>query len=179
LLKGEQERIGKSLKSITGTLDTYQAEYTEIAKNFNSVFELLDDCGKAYRLANDFERRCFNQALFEKIRVYENLAIEIDYAEPFDKLLNPAVFELKREFEKISRGKSNGQPKPAAHCSLLGMLNTWTSFFYSAGSSMGFLVRETVLQPQKGGEEAVQREISSAGAPAGARTGGFRGFQVL
>jgi hypothetical protein len=149
LLKEEQERIGKSLKSITGTMDAYQAEHTEITKYFNYVFELLDDCGKAYRQANDFQRRCFNQALFEKIRVYEDLTIEVDYAEPFDKLLNPAVFELKREFEKIIRGKNDGQPNAAARRSLLGMIATWASFFYGAGSSMGFLVHSTGLEPAR------------------------------
>jgi uncharacterized protein YukE len=67
LLKEEQERISKSLRGIANQIEAYQSEYTEIAKNLNHVFELLDDCGRAYKLAGDFERRCFNQAIFSKI----------------------------------------------------------------------------------------------------------------
>ena len=151
LLKDEQERIGKSLKDITGTMAAYQSEYTETAKNFDYVFELLEDCGRAYKLADDFQRRCFNQALFEKIRVYEDLTIEVDYADPFGTLLDPAVFELKREFDKNIHGKGAGQPKSVALLSFLDIVPTKTAKiirnFFSVGLSKSILVPAKGLEP--------------------------------
>ena len=87
LMKQEQERISRSLKGITSQMAAYQSESTEISHNVHDICELLEDCGKAYRLAGDHERRCFNQALFKRILVYDDLNLEGDYAEPFDKLL--------------------------------------------------------------------------------------------
>jgi hypothetical protein len=48
-----------------------------------------------------------NQAIFNKIKVFDDLKIEMEYAEPFDIILNPAVFEFKREFEKRKTGCPN------------------------------------------------------------------------
>ena len=118
LLKEEQDRIGKSLNNITNQIEAYQAEYTEIAKNLGYVFELLEDCGRAYKWAIDFDRRCFNQAIFKKIRVHEDLTLEVEYAEPFDTLLDSRVFMLKSEFEKNIRNNCDEQHKSAAHLSL-------------------------------------------------------------
>ena len=110
------------------------------------MFELLDDCGRAYKLADDFQKRCFNQALFERIRVYEDLSIDADYAEPFDTLLDPAVLELKHEFEKKNQGERDGRSESAAHLSLMEFLSTLKvqtrtkiADFFGAGLSMDYL----------------------------------------
>ena len=54
-------------------------------------------------MAGDFERRRFNQAIFKKIVVHEDLTLDVEYTEPFDAVLNPNVFMLKNEFEKHAR----------------------------------------------------------------------------
>ena len=156
LLKEEQDRIGKSLKKIVSTIESYQVEYAETSKNLNYVFELLDDCGFAYKLADDFQRRYFNQALFDKIRVYEDLTIEVDYTESFETILNPAVFELKREFEENILNSKDGQSVLDAHFTLTDFLNslkTETSLkvvnFFSAGLSKDFQLRLTGLEPAR------------------------------
>ena len=156
LLKEEQDRIGKSLKNIASQIDAYQAEYTEIAKNLDCAFELLDDCGRTYKLADDFARRCFNQALFKKISVQDDLTLEVDYAEPFDTILDPNVVIVKKEFEKNKQSIVDGQFESAAHLTLLdfiGSLKTKTSTkiinFFSAGLSKDLLVRLTGLEPAR------------------------------
>jgi len=146
LLKEEQDRIGRALKNINGQMEAYQAESAEVADNLNSVFELLDDCGRVYQLAEDFERRCFNQALFKKILVYDDLTLGVEYAEPFETLLDPRVFELKNEFHKNIQNMKEEQPEPAAPLSLLDFLSSSTPTnlkninFFSAGWSMDLLV---------------------------------------
>lgn len=153
MLKEEQERIGRSLKNIIHQMEAYQNEYAESSKNLNSVFELLDDCGRAYRLANDFQKRCFNQAIFEKILVFEDLTLEAGYVKPFDAILNPQFFTLKSRFEKNILGNGSGQPKSTAHCALLNIndtINTETSGnFFTAGLSMDFLVPAVGLEPTR------------------------------
>ena len=150
LLREEQARIGETLKSITSTMEAYQAEYTEVSQNFNHVFELLDDCGRAYRLAYDYPKRCFNQALFEKILVHEDLNIEVDYAESFDVILDPNIFILKSKFEK-NACNSNGQPNSTAHTAFRDFIsneNTKTSSnFFTTGLSMNLLVPDAGLEP--------------------------------
>gem|GEM_PF-1734966 len=153
LLKEEQERIGKALKNISYQMESFQAEYAEVRENLNDVFELLDDIGRAYRLADDFERRCFNQALFKKILVYEDLTLDVEYAEPFNKLLDPMVLELKGEYEKSIEDKKDGQPEAAAHLSFLDFLSSLTQTgrkildFFGASWSKDVLVRVTGLEP--------------------------------
>ncbi|MCL2853840.1 MAG: recombinase family protein, partial [Defluviitaleaceae bacterium] len=141
LLKDEQERIGKSLKGIEATMNAHKVRHIEMTKNLNDVFKLLEDCGRVYRMADDYEKRCFNQALFERVRVYDNLTVDADYADPYDLILDPAVFELKGSFERNIQNKEDGRPIPEAHLSLENILDSaqTTNNFFTAGSSKSIL----------------------------------------
>ncbi|WP_291528543.1 hypothetical protein, partial [Bacteroides sp. UBA939] len=146
LMKQEQERISRSLKGITSQMAAYQSESTEISHNVHDICELLEDCGEAYRLAGDYERRCFNQALFKRILVYDDLNLEGDYAEPFDALLDPAVFMLKGEHARMTK---EGDGQADAHRSLfdiISAINTKTSTnFYRAGLSKDILYQDVTF----------------------------------
>ena len=96
----------------------------------------------------------FNQALFEKIRVYEDLTFDVEYAEPFETLLNPAMFELKHEFEKDMENIIDEQSEPTAHhsfsdvfCDLKTKTSLKISNFFSAGFCFDLLVREMGFEP--------------------------------
>ena len=153
LLKEEQERIGKALKNITNQIGAYRTEYDEISSNLNDVFTLLDNCGLAYKLAGDFERRCFNQALFDKIYAHEDTDVVAEYAEPFATLLDPNIFVLKSEFEKHTSDIQDGRPQTAAHLSLTALLKKCktktSSIFHSAGLSMNLQLPKTGLEPAR------------------------------
>ena len=95
-----------------------QAEYTGIVKNMDLVLELLDDCGNMYRQADDFQRRCFNQAIFERILVHDDLTLDVEYAEPFDTLLNAKVFTLKSRFEAFIQNECGGDSRKVTHRTL-------------------------------------------------------------
>ena len=153
LLREEQERLGKSLKSIQNQVEAYSAEYTETTKNLNLAFELLDDCGKIYRLADDFERRCFNQAIFKRILVREDLTLEVEYAKPFNIILDPRVFMLKSQFEKMFND-NDGQCIHTARQTAFDVLNLLklkpaVKIFLTAGLSNDCLVREAGLEPAR------------------------------
>ena len=143
LLKEEQDRIGKSLGSIKSRMAGCQAEYAEIAKNMGLALELLDDCGNMYRQADDSQRRGFNQAIFTRILVHEDLTLEMEYAEPFDTLLNSKIFILKSQFERFLQKECDGRPERTSRRTLadfLASLKTQTSsIFHTAGLSIDFL----------------------------------------
>ena len=130
LLKEEQERIGRSLRNVAGRIETLQAEHTEISQNLNDVFELLDDCGKAYSLAGDYEKRCFNQALFEKILVHDDLTLTADYSAPYDAIFDSGILEMRGECRNLYYDKVQTH-----------------AFFTSMGLSMDNLVRLRGLEP--------------------------------
>ena len=149
LLKTEQERIGRALKGITSQMATYQAEYSITSANLSAALTLLDNCGRAYKLAGDYERRCFNQAVFNRIFVSDDgITLESDYNEPFDILLDPHILALKSEYEKK---KSNEQPEAAAHLAMPNSLDSiktkTTSIFFTGGLSKNHLMRLRGLEP--------------------------------
>ncbi len=153
LLKEEQERISKSLNKIVGQMAAYTDEYSQTIVNLDDALTLLEDCGKAYRLASDSERRCFNQALFKRILVYEDLKLDAEYAEPFDALLDSRVFMLKHESEKYSDTENAGQEKSPAQFSLSDLISAHkpqtSTFFNGAGLSKDILVRIRIPYPNK------------------------------
>ena len=154
LLKEEQGRIVAALKGITSQMAAYQAECTTTAQNLNDALTLLDNCGRVYKLADDFQRRCFNQAIFSRILVHDDLTLDTEYLEPFDTLLNPNICVLKSEFEKqIHGGICEGQfcaTKQLTLADFLKSIKTQTRTkirnFFSAGLSTDQMVRETGLE---------------------------------
>ena len=152
LLREEQERINKSLSAIKSQMEAYRADYEEVVQNMNLTFELLDDCGRAYKLAGDFERRCFNQAIFKRILVHEDLTLQVEYNEPFNIILDSKVFILKSHFEKMLPNSNDGQRNCAGHHTIVDILNSIklkpsVKNFFSDGLSKDLMVRITGLEP--------------------------------
>ena len=115
LLKAEQDRISKELRNVNSQMDAYQGEYIKASVVLSDAFKVLDDCGRTYRESDDYDRRCLNQAIFKQIKVYEDLTLAVDYAEPFATILNSDTLTLKKCFEQEYRDKCDEQPKSVAH----------------------------------------------------------------
>ena len=103
-------------------------------------------------MVNVIGDRCFNQALFERILVHEDTGLDVEYAAPFDTLLDQNLFTLKGEVERNIRDIEDGQTQSAAHLSLADFAknrrNAKTgTFFNSAGLSKSILVRLRGLEP--------------------------------
>lgn len=63
-------------------------------ENLRYVFELLEDCGKVYKYADDQSRRYLNQALFKKILVHDDLSLSVEYNAPFEAIVSPSALYL-------------------------------------------------------------------------------------
>lgn len=122
LLKEEQTRIGKTISAINDQIAACQAEFANASKNIGAALDLLNNCGEIYRLADDFARRCLNQAIFKRILVYDDLTLDVELAEPFDMILNTNVFTLKQVFERQQDENENEQHLCAAHLTLADLL---------------------------------------------------------
>lgn len=94
LLKEEQAQISKSLTYIDEKIKAYDMELDTAKENLCYVFELLEDCGKVYKHADDQARRCLNQALFKKIFVHDDLSLSVEYNAPFEAIVSPSALYL-------------------------------------------------------------------------------------
>ena len=96
LLKEEQREISKTLTNINERMKAYNIELDDAKENLRYVFELLDDCGKVYKFADDQEKRLLNQALFKKILVYDDLSLSAEFNTPFDTVISPSAQYLSK-----------------------------------------------------------------------------------
>lgn len=87
LLKSEQDRIARSLAEVGNQLDSVGLNYGGMLKKLHTMFDYAVYCHKAYMRAQPQERRLLNQALFNRIRVFES-RVEFDLTEPFAYMLN-------------------------------------------------------------------------------------------
>lgn len=69
-------------------------ELDTLKENLRYVFELLKDCGKVYKQADDQSRRYLNQALFKKILVHDDLSLSVEYNAPFEAIVSPSALYL-------------------------------------------------------------------------------------
>ncbi|SBT28689.1 Recombinase [Propionibacterium freudenreichii] len=91
LLKREQDRILAELDQVTRRIDAHHGEYTDARAHLDDSLNLLEHCADIYHRCDDANRRLCNQAFFTKIYVEENDDLRVDYARPFEMLLDPAI----------------------------------------------------------------------------------------
>lgn len=102
------------------------------------VFDLIEDCGKTYRYANDNIKRLMNQAIFSKIWIEEDGKISTEFTEVYNKLIQTADRELKAE----------NKPAHAEACAdyIRKLLKSCSNFF-GQGLNNDFLVGREGLEP--------------------------------
>lgn len=88
LLKTKQDEITKALLDIDDQIAAHDTHYEIISDRLKQALDLIEDCVSAYRNAPDQIKRAFNQAIFEKILVYNDGEISAEFNEPFDILLD-------------------------------------------------------------------------------------------
>lgn len=105
LMKSEQADISKKLSAINYEIKMHNTTFDEILVNLETALDLIEDCGKAYRLADEHTKRLLNQAIFKKFKIYcddnEQVLIEPELTEPFDLILEP----VKQDIQLIESAK--------------------------------------------------------------------------
>ena len=105
LLKSEQQKIAKELAAIEHEIRIHNTTFEGLTENLQLSLDMIEDCGKYYRNANNTTKRLLNQAIFKKIYVSnaedDELKIELQFRAPYDQILEP----IKDELAKINRAK--------------------------------------------------------------------------
>ena len=116
---------------------------------------LTEDIQRAYRQAGPSERRLFNQAFFEWLKIEDETVVSHKLAEPFDRLSGPKPYaELATEAlaERLVPGWDR-KPVAEGMAELISEqgLNARTSgpFFEAGGSNVESMVRAEGLEPPR------------------------------
>lgn len=114
LMKSEQQKIGKQIAAIEREIKANEYTFDIIQKRLKDALNLIEDCGKTYRLANDRIKRMMNQAIFSKLWVESNGCVTAEFAEPFRTLVNAAqadiVYDRKEEFRGTTQARTDSLP---------------------------------------------------------------------
>ena len=91
LLRSEQDRLAAETRQAERHLEAAEASFGDIASTLAKALDLLADCQRAYLAAPGHLRRQWNQALFERLVVYDERIADAEVAEPFATLADPEL----------------------------------------------------------------------------------------
>ena len=124
LLRQEQDRLTAETNQAERQLEVAEASFTDIEDTLGKALDLMADCQNAYLAAPGHLRRQWNQALFERLLVYDDDIETAEVAEPFATLADP---ELPVRLD--------------------GEATTQTAASSGGGSNEGLLIGETGFEP--------------------------------
>jgi site-specific DNA recombinase len=91
LLRSEQDRLTRESEQAEHHIEAAEASFSDVEDTLGNALDLLADCQRAYLAAPGHLRRQWNQALFERLLVYDNKIGGKEIAEPFATLADPAL----------------------------------------------------------------------------------------
>lgn len=107
LLRSEQAQINKDLGVIESQLKAHDMQYDMIVANLKKAFDLVEDCGRTYRFADEHIKKIFNQAMLEKIWVVPDNDVTAEFTEPFRSIMGAVGDDLVRYDAIEARGRRN------------------------------------------------------------------------
>ena len=113
LLKTEEGKISRALAEIADQISAHETKYEVLQTNLSKSFDMIENCGLAYKQAPDTIKRAFNQAIFEKILVYSDGHIEPEFKPPFNILLDFADSKIIHSVLAKTTEVSDKEKNPA------------------------------------------------------------------
>lgn len=104
LLKSEQQKITKQLATIEHEIKANEYTFDTIQKRLGDALDLIEDCGKTYRMASDHIKRMMNQAILSKLWVDSDGCVTAEFAEPFRTLVSSVQADIIRSRKEEIRG---------------------------------------------------------------------------
>lgn len=157
LLKSEQQKITKQLTAIEQQIKAFGYAFTAIAERLGDAIELIKDCGKTYRLANDNMKKLMNQAIFSRLLVGSDGNVTAEFAKPFDMLAEP----IKDELVKYNSKKGNEEVREHLLTDFLSSIPNRFTVFFGVGWSKNFLVPAAGLEPARIFETSIKSRVSA------------------
>lgn len=94
LLKSEQQKIAKRLAAIDSQVAAHERAFTDVMGHLSDAMELIENCGKTYRMASDQIKRMMNQAIFSKLWVEADGRVTAEFRPFFSMIIDPIRSEL-------------------------------------------------------------------------------------
>ncbi|HYC82285.1 MAG TPA: recombinase family protein, partial [Solirubrobacterales bacterium] len=91
LLHSEQERLSSETAQAERQIEVAESPSGDAEDTLGKALDLLANCERAYRAAPGHLRRQWNQALFERLVVYDEGIADAEVAEPFATLSDPEL----------------------------------------------------------------------------------------
>ena len=95
-MKCEQKEIAKKLSAIDYDIKMHSTTFDEIMDNLKAALDLIEDCGRTYRMAPAHTKRLLNQAIFKRFLIFngDEMKIDPELSEPFEQFLSPIKSDL-------------------------------------------------------------------------------------
>lgn len=94
LMKREQQILSKQLAAIEHEISVRSTTFDDILKNLSLAFDLLEDCGRTYRKANDNIKKLMCQAIFNRIWIHEDGTVTTEFTDIYKNIVGPIERDL-------------------------------------------------------------------------------------
>ena len=142
LLKSEQQKIAKQLAAIDHQIKAYDYTFTTVIERLGDAIDLIENCGRTYRMANDNMKKMMNQAIFKRLLIGSDGKVTAEFAEPFTMLVEPMKDEVA-QYNSVN----NAEAREHLLTSFLSSIPNRLSNFFGKGWSKNFLVEHTGFEP--------------------------------
>lgn len=109
LLKREQDRIRRSLTENARQAELLRTDLEATERTLRLALDMVDNCARAYRLADGHIKKLFNQVFFERLEVIDDDTVTVQLAEPFAALSSHVAHIRQRKIGP--KAKSGMSPK--------------------------------------------------------------------
>jgi hypothetical protein len=106
LLKSEQSEVNKALAEIEHRIKAHDIHCDLLIANLGKALDMIENCGRTYRLAEDHIKKILNQALGVNIWIGSEGKITTELSEPFKSMLQP----IESDIVQYNRAKAKGIP---------------------------------------------------------------------
>ena len=140
LLKSEQQKIAKQLAAIDSQIAAHKRIFTDVLGHLSNAMELIEDCGKTYRLADDQIKRMMNQTIFSKLWVGADGSVTAEFKPFFASILEP----IKDEVAQLNKEKIRSDK---ALTDFFSVISNRIQKFFAYGWNNAILVRLKGFEP--------------------------------
>lgn len=144
LLRSEQQKIAKQLAAIEHQIKNHSSTFETIFDRLSDAMELIEDCSKTYRLAEDHIKKMLNQAIFKCLWIEKDGTVTPEFAEPFNMLTDAVRNSIAQNTKETSNKEIRGTKVPT---DFLSSISNHMSYFFGQGWITDFLVEARGLEP--------------------------------
>ena len=142
LMKSEQQKIAKQLAAVESQIKAHEHTSAIMLNCLSDAMDLIEDCGKTYRLASDHIKRMMNQAIFSKLWIESDGRVTAEFREPFKTVVEPISTLVAQFNQQKIRGAE-------ALTDFLSVISNRIQKFFGCGWSNDLLVPVAGLEPAR------------------------------